>query len=115
MASESVATLLRAEENSGVENSSAWEARTTAAILDLVQKASHARDLPAACRTLANELQQFLNCGQVAVGIRRRNRGRCRVVAVSGLADLDLRSDTPRRLEAMMDEAVLHATRNHRH
>lgn len=113
MASESVATRLHADRAAGprldAPHASAWEARTTAAILDLVQKTSHAEDLPAACRTLANELQQFLGCGQVAMGVRRRGRGRCRVVAVSGLADLDLRSDTPRRLEALMDEAVLHA------
>jgi hypothetical protein len=112
--SHSAATLPHAENNLGARldapHASAWEARTTAAILDLVQKTSYAEDLPSACRMLANELQQFLGCPQVAVGLRRRGRGRCRVVAVSGLADLDLRSDAPRRLEAMMDEAVLQAT-----
>ncbi|MGO9111659.1 MAG: efflux RND transporter periplasmic adaptor subunit [Thermoguttaceae bacterium] len=118
MDSESVATLSHAEDTSGVRldvpHAAAWEARTTAAILDLVQKTSRAEDLPAACRMLANELQQFLGCGQVAVGLRRRGRGRCRIAAVSGLADLDLRSETSRRLEATMDEAVLHAAQAHR-
>jgi hypothetical protein len=113
MDSETVATISHAEHDSGVRldapHGSAWEARTTAAVLDLVQKTSRAEDLPAACRTLANELQQFLGCEQVAVGLRRRGRGRCRAAAVSGLADLDPRSDALRRLEAMMDEAVMHA------
>ena len=86
-----------------------WTAQTTAAILDLVQKTSQADDLPAACRAIANELKHFLNCDQVAIGLRRRGRGRVRITAVSGLADFDLRSDTPRRLETAMDEAVLHA------
>ena len=93
----------------------AWDVRATAAILDLVQKTSQAEDLHAACRTLVNELQQFLGCEQVAIGLRRRGRGRCRVAAVSGLADFDLRSDAPRRLEAMMDKAVLHAQPTHGH
>jgi multidrug resistance efflux pump len=119
MTSKSVATISHAEQDPGVRldilHTSAWEGRTTAAILDLVQKTSGAEDLPAACRTLANELQQFLACGQVAVGLRRRGRGRCRVIAVSGLADFDMRSDAARRLEAMMDEAVLQATRIHGH
>ncbi len=110
--SESVATQSHVEHPSGVRldasHAAAWEARTTAAILDLVQKTQHADDLPDACRTLANELKQYLGCGQVAVGLCRRGRGRCRVAAVSGIADLDLRSDAPRRLELLMDEAVLH-------
>ncbi len=88
-------------------HSAAWEARSTAAVLDLVQRTLQAEDLPAACRMQANELQQFLACSQVAVGLRRRGRGRCRVVAVSGLAELNLRGDAPRRLEAAMDAAIL--------
>ena len=115
MAAKSVTTLPHAGHDTGVRldarHATVGEARTTAAILDLVQKTSQAADLPAASRILANELQQFLGCGQVAVGLRRRGRGRCRVAAVSGLADLDPRSDMPRRLEAAMDEAVLHAGR----
>ena len=65
-----------------------WEAKTAAAILDLVGKIHEAADLTSACHTLAAELQTCLGCDRVAIGLRRGESGPCRLVAVSGIAEL---------------------------
>jgi biotin carboxyl carrier protein len=111
MAGEPFATIPQVMHDTGVRldapHATLWEARATAAVLDLIQKTSQAEDLHTACRTLANELQQYLGLRQVAVGLRRRGQGRCRLAAVSGLPAIDAQSEMSRRLEAAMDSAVL--------
>jgi multidrug resistance efflux pump len=84
-----------------------WEAQSAAAILEIVTKLAEAVDSKTACHTLANELREYLSCGRVAIGLRRSAKGRCRLVAVSGIADFDLRCETARSMEAALDEAIL--------
>ena len=84
-----------------------WEARAAAAILDLVLKLGPAEDVRSGCIRLTGEVRAFLGCDRVAVGLRRGKTGRCRLMAVSDVADLDHRNELPRRLEAAMDETLL--------
>ncbi len=84
-----------------------WEAQSTAAILDLVEKVHEAGDVMTACQTLATELQAHLGCDRVAIGVRRGEAGPCRLMAVSGVAQIDPRSDVARSMEAALDESIL--------
>jgi biotin carboxyl carrier protein len=87
-----------------------WEAKSAAAILDIVGKLSENTDLTMVSHTLVSELQSHLCCDRVAIGFRRGEGGSCRLVAVSGIADLDPRSDVVRSMEAALNESVLRNT-----
>jgi multidrug resistance efflux pump len=84
-----------------------WEAQTAAATLELVANLCEAADVTAGCHCLAGELQFYLSCTRVAIGLRRGRTGSCRLVTISGLADFDLRGEIGRSLEAALDESVL--------
>ena len=47
------------------------EARSSAALLELVGQLESSEDLPGGCLTLVNGLQSFLGCQRVAVGVAR--------------------------------------------
>ncbi|WP_197442810.1 efflux RND transporter periplasmic adaptor subunit [Lignipirellula cremea] len=83
------------------------ESRSAAAVVELQSRLLTAPDLRQACYTLAGELQTFLNCQRVAVGMRAPGGGRCRLIAVSQMAQFDSRSPTAQAMESAMDEAVL--------
>lgn len=84
------------------------EARDTAALLDLLGRVENAPNMHYASYTLVNELQDYLGCRRVAVGVRPSGKGRCHLKAVSGIARFDKRSRSAHAIEAAMDEAVLH-------
>ncbi len=83
------------------------DAQDTAAVVELLDQMARAPSLHHACYTLAGELQSHLPCHRVAIGLRRRGQGSCRLVAISGVAQFDHRSQTARAMEATLDEAVL--------
>jgi multidrug efflux pump subunit AcrA (membrane-fusion protein) len=85
----------------------AWEAEAASAILDLALKVGQADDLRSAARSLANETKAHLQCDCVAVGLRSGRGGRCRLAAVSGVADPQGPGETLERLESALDEAIL--------
>jgi multidrug resistance efflux pump len=63
-----------------------------------------------ACYTLAAELESFLDCMRVAIGLKTGDQGSCQLVAISGIAHFDKRSQTVRAFESSMDEAVFRDT-----
>ena len=83
------------------------DARDSAALVELLDQVTTASNLRQACYTLAGELETYLQCKRVAVGLRSGGEGRCRLIAVSGVARFDHRSSTAHAIEAAMDEAVL--------
>lgn len=83
----------------------AWEAETSAAIVDLVVRLSEARDLNAASQILADELQRYFGCRQVAVGVGAG--GACQLRSVSGLDQLDRHTTSAVAIEAALHESLL--------
>ena len=83
------------------------EACTSAALVELLGAVGAAPDLRSAGYSLAAELQSHLKCLRVAVGVRHTGKGRCRLLAISGVAQFDLQSSVACAIEAAMDEAVL--------
>ena len=87
-----------------------WEAHTSAAILDLVAQVTQSKHLRGGCIALVNSVQSHLGCQRVAVAHRPADTGPCRLVAVSGMSELDARSDLARHLEAALNETMLRNT-----
>ena len=82
-----------------------WEAEQTAAILELISRLADARNLRDAGFRLVNEVQRHLGCKEVAIGLRRGRR--CRLLAVSGRSEVDIRTDSAQVFEAVFGEALL--------
>ncbi len=78
----------------------------TAAILELVRRIEYSENVTAACFTVANALQEHLRCERVVVGMKQGQHG-CRVVAISGVAEVDDNADMTRKLKAVLDEAMV--------
>ena len=87
--------------------SMAFEVRTAATVLELVGKAECSETLKEACVKIANELQQFLRCDYVAVGIQNKETPGCKVMAVSSLGEYDTESRTTVLLRSAFNEAIL--------
>lgn len=83
------------------------DARDSDALLELLERVINAGDLRHACYTLADEVRSHLSCRRVMVGVRRDGKGRCRVAAISGVAQFEGRSEAAQTIEAAMEEAVL--------
>jgi multidrug resistance efflux pump len=83
------------------------ESKNTAALLDLLGKCESSSDLKRACITLVNDLQEFLQCDRVAVGMCGLRRKSCRLIAVSGLSQFDKRAKFATSIEVALDEAIL--------
>ena len=60
-----------------------------AALVDLIERVAAAGDSATACHAATSELQDYLGCGQVAVGLVRRSGSTCRLKAIAGQADFD--------------------------
>ena len=61
-----------------------------------------------ASRLLANRLQQFLGCRQVAVGICPRQRHRCRICGLSGVVRFDSQSRFITGIQDALEETLAH-------
>lgn len=83
------------------------ESKSSAALLELLGKCDSSPNLQAACITLVNELKEYLNCGQVALGLCGFSKKSCRLHAVSGMSTFDKRSEFANALEAALDESIL--------
>jgi len=81
------------------------ETRSAATLSELLSRLTSSGDLDLACHTLVGELQRFLECRQVVLGLSRDGKS-CRVVAMSGTGQVDRQSDRIRTIEAVFDEAV---------
>ena len=83
------------------------ESKNTAALLELLGKCQSRYNLKQGCVTLVNDLQEFLQCDRVALGLCGSRRKSCRLIAVSGLSQFDKRSEFTSSIEGALDEAIL--------
>ena len=85
----------------------ATEVRSTASVLELVEKTHCAETRQEACIKIANELQAFLRCDYVAVGLKPKGKPGCKLSAISSLADYDSNSRLTTMFRNCFDEAVV--------
>ncbi|MFV2067198.1 MAG: efflux RND transporter periplasmic adaptor subunit [Pirellulales bacterium] len=83
------------------------EARSSAALLELVGQIERSEDLPGGCLALVNGLQSFLGCQRVAVGVSRSSSRHCQLQALSGFARFDKQAEVATAVEAALDETLL--------
>ena len=83
------------------------EARTAAALLEILARVEAADQLEDGCAILADEFQRLASCDRVALG-RCGGQGGCfPILTVSGMPRIDRRLDVARRLEAALAETLL--------
>lgn len=84
-------------------------AAATAAVLELVTRIERADDVRAACHVIADALCEHIGCESVAVGLPKKRSRHCRLIAVSGLAEVDRHSKLADEFESTFSETLLHA------
>jgi len=82
------------------------EARDTGALLELLAKVQIAPSLKQACCLLVNDLRAYLNCGTLAVALRRGTRSGSSLRSISSMVEFDGNSELVRQYESACDEAV---------
>jgi multidrug efflux pump subunit AcrA (membrane-fusion protein) len=83
------------------------EARTAAALLEILARVESSDRLEDACAILTDEFQRLASCDRVALGWCGRQSGTFPLLTVSGMPRIDRRSDVARRLEAALAETML--------
>jgi biotin carboxyl carrier protein len=83
------------------------ESDDLAALIELVAKIEDAHSLPHAAFIAANQLQNYLNCKRVALGLIKGDQHQCHLQALSGVSRFDKRSAYVLSVEAALDEAIL--------
>jgi hypothetical protein len=83
-----------------------WESRAIAAVAELLGKIEGGSGVAAGCYFVANDLQKFLDCDQVIIGLRNRRGAGCRVVAISGMSEFDKQSKKVKAMKAALDETT---------
>ncbi len=82
-------------------------ARHSAALLEMFSRA-HIRDtIESACLALANDLQEFLGCEKVAVGICHGWRQHCQLKAIAGRTRFDKHAEFAQAIETTFDDTLL--------
>jgi hypothetical protein len=84
-----------------------WEAQATAGVMDILQRVENSEGLAQGCATLVNDFQKLSGCRHVALGVCGKHIESFRLLAVSGMATVDRRSESARDTEAVLAEAVL--------
>ena len=82
---------------------SGWKLTSLAALVELVSKIESCDTVQDACETTVNELLRYLPCEHVAIGLQKR--GRMRLRAISGQAELDPKSRTSQTNETALAES----------
>lgn len=83
------------------------EADSAAALLELLLRAQSHEDFDHAALALASELQEYLSCRRVVVGVQVRPGGAVRIAAVSGMPQFERRTQWSRAVEAALEEALI--------
>jgi multidrug efflux pump subunit AcrA (membrane-fusion protein) len=83
-----------------------WELSTACAILELVATAGKASDVRDAGVLLVNAVKSYLGCERVAVGLKKRRGTRCKLLAISGMSDLNLQAEMPQAVQGALVETV---------
>lgn len=76
-------------------------------MLRTITQLMQTEDATDGCRLLANRLQQFLGCRQVAVGLCDRRHKHCRLRALSGVVRFDTHSTAVCAVQDALDEALV--------
>ncbi|MHB8956930.1 MAG: efflux RND transporter periplasmic adaptor subunit [Pirellulaceae bacterium] len=77
-----------------------------AALIELLGRIETTRTPREACRLLADELQIYLGCQQVVIGLCRRGSSTCRVEAMSHVDAFHPNSEETRSAQAALQEAI---------
>ena len=86
---------------------SADNARTVAAMIELVAHVHSADDAPGACQRLVDSLQRHLAAERVIVGLCRRGLSDVKVTAISGGGVVDPFSVETRLVESVLQESLI--------
>ncbi|HEY6564850.1 MAG TPA: HlyD family efflux transporter periplasmic adaptor subunit [Pirellulaceae bacterium] len=84
-----------------------WEARFSAAAMELVSHVQVAPSLDEAIHRTVNAWKDFFACQSVALGWLRPSGTGVRLKAVSGLSEFDPHGESTRRLGAALDECLV--------
>ena len=87
-------------------NSMGVEVRNAASVLELVGKVESSETFKAGCVEIANELQNYLRCDCVAVGLRKSNSASCRMRAFSLKAGFESQRRSKKIIQRAFDEAI---------
>jgi biotin carboxyl carrier protein len=83
-----------------------WEINTCCALLDLIVMIGRADAVDDAGVLLVNAVKNFLGCDRVAIGLNKRRVGTCKLLAVSGMSDLNRQAEIPQAVQGVLAEAV---------
>jgi biotin carboxyl carrier protein len=83
------------------------DAASAAALVEMMSRVQACDELQSACYHLAKDMQEYLGCLRVAIGIRSRGTTRCQLASLSGLSEFDRRAELVQTLELAMEEAIL--------
>ena len=101
-----VAGLLSAYHLQHQNQAADWELSTACAILELVVAAGKAADVRDAGVLLVNAVKSYLGCERVAIGLKKRRGTQCKLLAISGMADINPQAELPQAVQGAMVEAV---------
>ena len=101
-----VAGLLAACRQNRNSQTDDWASGTACAMLDLVAGLGTARDLREGTVILVNAVKDYLGCERVAIGLRKGPGSPCKLLAISGMSDLNLRAEMPQAVQDTLAEAV---------
>ncbi len=88
----------------------AFEIRSAATVLELIEKAQETKTVRNACYVIANHLKDLFRCDYVAVGLRKGKQRSCRLMALSAISEFDTESRLTLLFRSAFDEAVMRNT-----
>ncbi len=83
------------------------DASSAAALVEMISRVQACDELESAGYRLVKDMQEYLGCQRVALGIRPHGTSRCQLVSLSGLSEFDRRAELVQALELAMEEAIL--------
>lgn len=83
-----------------------WEISTACAMLDLIVAIGKADGIDDAGVLLVNAVKNFLGCERVALGLKKRRGGSCKLLAISGMSDLNHQAEIPQAVQGVLGEAL---------
>ena len=101
-----MASLLSAYHRQHKNQVEEWEIDAACAILDLVVSVGKACEVRDAGVLLVNAVADYVGCERVAVGLKKRHGTRCNLLAISGMADLNIQAEMPQAVQSAMVETM---------
>lgn len=101
-----IAGLLSAYHLQHQNRAADWELSAACAILELVAAVGKAADVRDAGVLLVNAVKNYLGCERVAIGLKKRRGTQCKLLAISGMADINPQAELPQAVLGVLVEAV---------